>query len=84
VPVFVSSNLDLAAHPQAVGRNQNHLIFRVRQGSTEFKAIAFGRGRDRDELSQARKVSLAHTPRMNFFNGRMSIELHVKDIKIEN
>jgi len=84
VPVFVSTGLDLAAHPQAVGRNQNHLIFRVRQGGTEFKAIAFGRGRDRDELSRAQKVSLAHTPRLNFFNGRMSIELHVKDIKIDS
>ena len=83
VPVFVSSGLDLAAHPQAVGRNQNHLIFRVRQGKTEFKAIAFGRGKDRDELSRAQKVSLAYTPRLNFFNGRMSIELHVKDIKID-
>ncbi len=84
VPVFVSSNLDLAANPQAVGRNQNHLVFRVRQGATEFKAIAFGRGKDRDELSRAQKVSLAHTPRLNFFNGRTSIELHVKDIKIES
>ena len=30
VPVFVASKLELAAPPQAVGRDRNHLIFRVR------------------------------------------------------
>ena len=81
VPVFVSSGLELAATPQVVGHDQRHLSFRIRQGKSEFKAIAFGMSADRDRLLNAASIDLAYTPRLNFFGGRTSIEIDVQDIR---
>jgi len=83
VPLFVSSGLEVAAPPQAVGRDQSHLIFRVRQGSREFKAIAFGQASLKSDLERASRVAIAYTPQMNVFYGKAAIELHVKDIRAE-
>ena len=90
-PVFASTDLELARPAQQVGRFANHLSFIVRQrvsgpsstGSRTFKAIAFGRGEDADRLNHAERFSLAYTPKMNFFNGRSSLELEVRDIHID-
>ena len=79
----MTSGLELAAPPQAVGRDRNHLIFRVRQGKSEFKAVAFGQGAALDAVGRASQLALAFTPRLSFYNGMSSIELHVKDIKVE-
>jgi single-stranded-DNA-specific exonuclease len=83
VPVFIASGLEIAAPPQAVGRDRSHLIFRVRQAKSEFKAVAFGQGAEIDAVGRASRLALAFTPRLSFYNGMSSIELHVKDIKIE-
>ena len=79
-PIFASSNVLLARPAQQVGRDSNHLSFFVKQGAGKLKAIAFGRGEDCDKMNSADSFSLAYTPKMNFFNGRSNIELHVKDI----
>ncbi len=83
LPIFVSNNLELAAPPRIVGRNKAHLVFRVRQGGSEFKAIAFGMASAKDRIEGASSIAIAYTPRLNFFYGKTAIELQIKDIKTE-
>jgi len=83
IPLFVASDLELAAPPQMVGRDQNHLVFHVRQGRSVIKAIAYGQGPTKEIVAQASRLAVVFTPKINFFNGRTSIELEVKDIKVD-
>lgn len=83
VPIFVSSGLKVSDAPQTVGRQQNHLVFRVREGNKDMKAIAFGQSGDLSKVAQAKTVALAYTPKLNTFYGRTTIQIEVKDIKAE-
>ena len=83
LPIFVSSNLEVAAPPRIVGRNKSHLVFRVSQGGSEFKAIAFGMATAKERIERASSIAIAYTPRLNLFYGRTSIELQIKDIKTD-
>jgi single-stranded-DNA-specific exonuclease len=83
VPVLATSGIQLARPAQQVGRNADHLSFFVRQGGHRLKAIAFSRGADMERLNSTPSFTLAYTPKMNFFSGRPSIELEIKDILFE-
>jgi single-stranded-DNA-specific exonuclease len=54
----------------------------VRQHNTTLKAIAFGMADRLDELmSEGRACCLAFTPKVNEWQGRKSIDLHVVDLQ---
>ena len=80
VPILASNNVTLAQPAQQVGRNGEHLSFYVNQGRNKLKAIAFNRGSDLERITKASSFKLAFAPRMNFFGGRASMELEIKDI----
>jgi hypothetical protein len=46
------------------------------------KCIAFGYGPMFDQLLPGTKVDLAVEPTINEFNGRVSVEMEVKDLKL--
>lgn len=82
-PKFLASDLQVVeGSARAVGDGQHHLSFRVRQGSTTLKAVAFGMGDRLEELLSANGACcLAFTPRVNEWEGRQSIELLVHDLQ---
>ncbi|MBM4050017.1 MAG: single-stranded-DNA-specific exonuclease RecJ, partial [Planctomycetes bacterium] len=83
-PVLAATELKVAGKPQLVGRKGQHLSFYVRQATTSLKAIAFGMGDSYAALPKdGRTVALAFAPKINTWGGRESVELEVKDIKVE-
>jgi single-stranded-DNA-specific exonuclease len=81
-PLFLASDLRLAGEPRVVGKDQNHLSFRVCQGGVTLKAIAFKMADRIDELRSAGGAcSLVFTPKINDWQGRTSVDLEVVDLQ---
>jgi len=82
-PVMVSRDLSLVGQPNVIGNDKRHLKFRVRQGSHVLEAIAFGMAEYADQLrEQPDQVNLAYAIEENTWNGKTTIQLRVKDIKV--
>jgi single-stranded-DNA-specific exonuclease len=65
-----------------MGGGERHLNFRVRQGQTQLRAVAFGMADRIEELTSAGgHCCLAFTPKINEWNGRRTVELEVTDFQ---
>ncbi|MFO0879345.1 MAG: single-stranded-DNA-specific exonuclease RecJ [Gemmataceae bacterium] len=81
-PLFLAGGLQLVGEPRKVGQGERHLSFRVRQGGTTLKAIAWNMADRVDELlSGGGTCSLAFTPKLNEWEGRKSVDLEVTDFQ---
>ncbi|MBO6778844.1 MAG: single-stranded-DNA-specific exonuclease RecJ [Rhodothermales bacterium] len=85
-PVFVSRGLRVAGPPRCLGKNSNHLKFRVAQGdSASREVIGFGLA-DRyevvaDAVSQRSPVDIAYEVTENVWNGVRSLQLNLRDVR---
>lgn len=81
-PLLLAGGLQLVGQPRRMGAGERHMHFRVRQGGTTLRAVAFSMG-DRFEelLSGGGQCSLAFTPKVNEWQGYRSIELEVTDFQ---
>jgi single-stranded-DNA-specific exonuclease len=63
----------------------NHLKFRVRQGKGQvLDAIAFNKGALLgNQVRDGARLAAVFTPRMNAWNGAMSVELEIRDLKTD-
>ncbi|MFH0799041.1 MAG: single-stranded-DNA-specific exonuclease RecJ, partial [Pseudomonadota bacterium] len=61
---------------------QKHLKLRVGSGGFGFDAIGFNMAGDL--LEDQKNISLAFTPELNTWNGTTSVQLKIKDIKVDN
>ncbi len=82
-PLLCCRNLTLALPPRRVGKTGDHLQLTLKQGPTSIKAIAFNGGKWFDQLQAGKTVDLAVEPTVNEWNGRVSVELEVKDLQIQ-
>ncbi|HET6572998.1 MAG TPA: single-stranded-DNA-specific exonuclease RecJ [Fimbriiglobus sp.] len=81
-PKFLASGLAVEGVPRRIGTGERHLSFRVRQGGTTVRAVAWGMGDRLDELMSAGGgCCLAFTPRVNEWNGYRSVEMQVDDLQ---
>lgn len=80
-PRLATDPVELVDTPRAVGQGGQHLQFTVRQGRTYRKAIAFGRGKQLEELADHRRLRLAFEPIVNEWNAQRNVELKVIDWK---
>ena len=81
-PVFLTGDLRVEGEPRLVGQKEQHMSFKVRQGNILLKAIAFGMAERREELmSDGGACCLAFTPKINEWQGRLSVDLVVEDIQ---
>jgi single-stranded-DNA-specific exonuclease len=83
-PLLLLHDVELAGPPRRVGKTGDHLQLYVRQGQTRMKCIAFNAGAMFEKLRAGMSIDLAAEPQMNEFNGRKSVELTVKELKIQN
>jgi single-stranded-DNA-specific exonuclease len=81
-PRFLAGELQVVGEPRRIGGGERHLSFRVRQGGTNLRTIAWGMG-DRVEalLADGGRCCLAFTPRINEWNGYRNIELEISDFQ---
>ncbi|MDB5312282.1 MAG: recJ [Gemmataceae bacterium] len=82
-PKFLASGLKAEAVRRiGSGEVQRHMDFRVRQGETTLRCVAWGMADRMDELvSAGGDCCLAFTPKVNEWRGERKIELHVIDLK---
>jgi single-stranded-DNA-specific exonuclease len=81
-PKFLASGLKVEGTPRRIGNGERHLSFRVRQGGTSIRAVAFGFGERLDELMSANgECCLAFTPKLNEWQGHRSVEMEVADFR---
>jgi single-stranded-DNA-specific exonuclease len=81
-PLLLAAGLEVVGEPRRVGQGERHLSFMVAQSGTKLKAIAFGMADRAEELMSAdRACSLAFTPKINEWNGRRYVDLHVRDLQ---
>jgi single-stranded-DNA-specific exonuclease len=79
-PLFVSRDLFLDPNrTRAVGQDGNHLKMTVTDGRITFDGIGFRLGHWMGRLPH--KVDLLYTFELNEYNGRVNLQLNVKDLK---
>lgn len=81
-PVFVDYNVQLI-EVRTVGKDQNHLKLKV-QGKTGagIPGIGFGLGKKAKEFQSGDRVDIVYMLQKNEWNGKITIELKVKDIML--
>jgi single-stranded-DNA-specific exonuclease len=87
-PLFAARGLTLAGEPKPMGRAGDHCSFYVRAGDAVLRTVAFGK-RELIDLLRARAMSgpsrqpfeLAFRPKLNRWNGSVSVELEFEDIR---
>jgi single-stranded-DNA-specific exonuclease len=76
--VFVTRGLKVSSC-RTVGREAAHLKLSVTDGWITYDAIAFRQGHWKEQMPE--RVDLMYTFERNEFNGRVSLQLNVKDLK---
>ena len=78
MPIFMSTGLKVTQQ-KAVGADKSHLKLTVTDGKITYDAIAFRQGYWFAHLPS--KIDLMYTFELNEFNGQVSLQLNVKDIR---
>lgn len=77
-PIFMSGGLKVTRQ-KAIGADGSHLKLTVTDGKITYDAIAFRQGHWIAQLPP--KIDLMYTFELNEFNGQLSLQLNVKDIR---
>ena len=80
-PTFISKGVSVV-EARVVGREATHLKLKLKQREKTIEAIAFGLGRVFKELSVSSKVDIAYCLEENTYNGKVNMQLKVKDLKL--
>jgi len=70
----------LSRPPEPMGGQGKHLALWLRDGEVEQRAVAFGRGEDRDRLFAGERYDLVVKPKVSTWHGVRRAELHVEDL----
>jgi single-stranded-DNA-specific exonuclease len=83
-PVFMSKNLVDKGYVRIVGNN--HLKMDIQQAKIQketFSSIAFSQAQHFDEVLRKKTFSACYAIEENEYNGKVSLQLNVKDMKLE-
>jgi len=86
-PVFFTESVSDNGYARLVGNVEEHLQLRVIQEEnpfTDYRAIAFNQACHLAKIKKGSSFDIAYTLFENNFRGTTSIQLNIKDIKIEN
>lgn len=79
-PTFYSNSLQVVGSPRIVGKN--HLLMKVRQKDLIFDTIGFNLGHLLPAVSKkGKKIQMVYTIHQNDWNGVVSTQLRIRDIK---
>jgi single-stranded-DNA-specific exonuclease len=79
-PIFSSTGLTVAGADR-VGRDAQHLAMKLYKDGKTYKAIWFGGGEHSGDYATGDKIDIAYTLNYNEYNGKVYVDLVVKDIK---
>ena len=83
-PIFVSRNLQVDGIPRLIGQDQNTLKVFVKQNKTPYESIGFNMAKHYEKLINNTPIDIAYVIAENEWNGKKSIQLELKDIKLGN
>ncbi len=84
-PVFLVKNLKDTGYSRKVGEDEAHLkLSVVSKDGQRIDGIGFNFGNFYDKISNGDLFNVVFTIEENVWNGRTSLQLNIKDIKIEN
>jgi single-stranded-DNA-specific exonuclease len=81
-PLLCVKGAEVVQPPRRVGKTGDHLQLQLKQGGRLIKAIGFGYGKLEPELPVGTRVDVAVEPTLNEWNGRVSVEVELKDLQI--
>jgi single-stranded-DNA-specific exonuclease len=81
--MLVASHVKVAGEPRLLGRRGGHVSFYLAQEGASIRAVGFGMGELLEPVSKARTLSVAFTPQINAWQGNESVELVLKDVKLD-
>jgi single-stranded-DNA-specific exonuclease len=83
-PIFLSKNLRDSGSAKTIGGDHSHLRLNVISNSHQYAigAIAFGMGSLYHSINKGQSFDMLYSIEENNFNGRTSIQLMVKDIRL--
>ncbi|MCF7904919.1 MAG: single-stranded-DNA-specific exonuclease RecJ, partial [Candidatus Marinimicrobia bacterium] len=83
-PMFYSDNLEAVGYPRPRIVGKDHLKLKVKQGGRVMDAIGFGMADKMELLYANRPLEMAYVLSENEWQGRKSIQLELKDIRLMN
>ncbi len=79
-PLLCATGATLAGPPKTLGNSGHHLAMMLSQHGVTLRAVAFGCGDRREELTALDgPLDVAFRPVINHYRGRQSVELHLVD-----
>ncbi|MFW6222361.1 MAG: single-stranded-DNA-specific exonuclease RecJ, partial [Bacteroidota bacterium] len=84
-PVFCSRNVVDRGTAKPVGKNGDHLKLNIYQNESSkgIPAIAFRQGHHYETIKNNSCFDICYTIDLNHFNGKSTLQLNIKDIKID-
>jgi single-stranded-DNA-specific exonuclease len=83
-PVLCASNVRFAERPKRMGDSGRHLCMTFDQQGVKMRAVAFGCGDWEQELAAVEgELSIAFRPVINRYRGRVSVEIHLADWRLD-
>lgn len=81
-PIFLSKNVYDTGYAKPMGQKDEHLKLFVKQNNSEgYSAIGFGLGAKINEVKNQSRFDMLYCIDENEFNGTVSIQLRMKDLK---
>ena len=81
-PVFWSKNVNDTGYGKTIGQNETHLKLFLKQNDSEgISGIGFGLGNKLEILKNKKRFDIIYSIDENEWNGNVSLQLRVKDIK---
>ncbi|MCA9262052.1 MAG: single-stranded-DNA-specific exonuclease RecJ, partial [Planctomycetales bacterium] len=83
-PVLCASRVRLDGPPRRMGAAGRHLSVMLNQNGVKIRAVAFGNGDWEEPLAAVDgELSVAFRPVLNRFNGRVTVEVHLDDWRVD-
>ncbi len=84
-PVFRTNNCRATANTKAVGADNTHLKLEIEDAAgVTMPAIAFGWGKQLSAIQKASSFDVLYTLEENHYQGHVSLQLQLKDLKINS
>lgn len=81
-PVFMTKGLKDSGYAKGIGADEDHLKLYVKQNNSQgFGAIGFGLGKKLDLVKNQQPFDAVYCIDENEFNGKVSVQLRLKDIR---
>jgi single-stranded-DNA-specific exonuclease len=82
-PTFMTEDVEVL-DARTVGRESKHLKLRLKQNGYIFDSILFGGGEIYSKLTRNTKIDIVYLVEENAWNGNKSLQLKIKDVRVEN